>query len=161
MKNFFSVLLLIAFAALTAVAQTSTSRAKSDEKVKQQIIKMETRWADALKRQDVAAASQILADDYVLVIAVQGEPIRTVPREQWLKGLKDYVTEANSIDEIRVGVYGNTAVVFMLYTQKATVRNQDRSAQFAITDIWVKRQGRWRVAERHSSRPEPRAAARP
>ena len=56
-----------------------------------------------------------------------------------------------------------TAVVLMLYTQQATVGRTptDRSAQFLITDIWVKRKGAWRVAERHSSRPEQPPTPRP
>lgn len=55
-----------------------------------------------------------------------------------LADLKYYVTESFSIDDIRVSVYGETAVVFMLFTQKATVAVQGLSAQFVITDVWVK-----------------------
>ena len=74
-----------------------------------------------------------------------------------LENLKFYKIESYSIDDIKVNVYGETAVVLMLWTQKAKVgRAQvDRSAQFVLTDIWVKQKDGWRLAERHSSRPEP------
>jgi hypothetical protein len=41
------------------------------------------------------------------------------------------------------------------------VNGNDRSGTFFITDIWRKTADGWRVAERHSSRPEPATAARP
>lgn len=87
---------------------------------------------------------------------MQGGPLRVVPRERWLENLKFYKVHSYSIDDIKVSVYGDVAVVLMLYTQKATVGRTptDRSAQFVLTDIWVKQKNGWRVAQRHSSRPE-------
>jgi ketosteroid isomerase-like protein len=61
-----------------------------------------------------------------------------VPRADWLITLPVYEVKSFNVDSIQVHVYGETAVVFMLFAQEATVRGHDRSAQFAITDIWVK-----------------------
>ena len=107
--------------------------------------------------------SQFLADSYFLAAAFEGRPLQVVPRERWLENLKFYKIHSHSIDDIKVHVYGDTAVALMLFTQKATVgRAQvDRSAQFLITDIWVKQKVGWRVAERHSSRPEQPPPPRP
>jgi hypothetical protein len=49
----------------------------------------------------------------------------------------------------------------MLWRQTATLLGQDRSAEFMLTDIWVMQGDEWRLAERHSSRPEHPGAARP
>ena len=129
--------------------------------VEQEILELERQWATAIQHQDTAAMSRFLTDSYVLAIAVQGQPLQLVPRDAWLSALKDYQTESFHVDDSRVHVYGATAVVYMLFTQKASVRGQDRSGQFAITDIWVKQAASWQVAERHSSRPEAPAAVRP
>ena len=127
----------------------------------EQILALEKQWAAAIQRQDVAAMPQFLSDGYFLGIGVAGVGFRIVPRAAWLETLKVYETKAFSIDDAQVHVYGNTAVAFMLVTQEATVKGQDRSGQFVITDVWVKQPAGWRVAERHSSRPEPKPAARP
>lgn len=161
MKMICSALFLLAFMLLTASAQTSAHKAKPKPNAEQQIIKLQKQWVAAIKNRDDKRISQLQADSFFLAIGVQGMPIRIVPRETWLENLKSYVTESYSIDDMRVSVYGGTAVVLMLFTQKATVRGQDRSAQFVITDVWVKQRAGWRVAQRHSSRPESQAAVRP
>ncbi len=131
------------------------------DKVEHHILEREGQWALAIQQQDPVAAALYLADSYTLIIAVEGQPLQTVPRAAWLAALPAYQTHSFSADDSRIHVYGATAVVFMLFTQQATVRGQDRSGQFAITDIWVQQAGTWRVAERHSSRPEVRAIVRP
>jgi ketosteroid isomerase-like protein len=54
---------------------------------------------------------------------------------------------------MKVRIYGDTAIVNSLYHQNATARGQDWSGYFLITDVWVKRGGRWQVVTRHASRP--------
>ena len=161
MKIIFATLIFTVAAALPAVAQTSPSGASA---AGQEIIELEKQWNAAIQSQDVAGMSRFLADSYFLAVAIEGRPLQVVPRERWLENLKFYKIHSHNIDDIKVNVYGNTAVALMLFAQKATVgRAQvDRSAQFLITDIWVKQNDGWRVAERHSSRPEqPPASPQP
>lgn len=136
------------------------SNTNSKTSVETDIVELEKQWAAAIQLQDATQMDHFLAEGYFLVIAVQDQPLQVVPRAAWLEALKVYVTESFQVDAIRVQVYGDTAVVFMLFTQKAIVGGRDRSAQFVITDIWVKQENGWRVAERHSSRPEQPAEAR-
>ena len=129
--------------------------------VEQEIVELEKQWAGAIQRQDAAAMSNFLAEGYFLAIGAQGGKFKIVPKAAWLETLKAYETKSFTFDDVHVHAYGETAIVVMLFSQQATVRGQDRSAQFVITDIWVKGKNGWRVAERHSSRPEPSVAARP
>jgi ketosteroid isomerase-like protein len=101
----------------------------------QEIIDLEQRWNRAIQRQDAAKMANFLAPDYFLAIGTQGLPLQIMPKETWLAVLPAYVTEILTFDDLRVHVYGETAVVLMLPTQKATVRGQDRSGQFVITDV--------------------------
>ncbi len=138
------------------LAQQSSLKTPQEE-----IIALEKSFAEAIKTQDTVQTKKFQSETYFLSIAVQGMPLQIVPKERWLSGLKDYVTESFSIDDIKVNVYGNTAVAILLYSQKAIVHGQDRSAQFVLTDIWVKENKRWMIVERHSSRPEMPAVTRP
>ena len=124
----------------------------------------EQEWNAAIDRRDAAAMQGFLAPTYFLAVGVQGRPVQVIPRETWLASLPLYDIRSYSIDDMRVNVYGDVAIVTMLFTQEAVVgpERRDRSAQFFITDVWVRHPEGWRVAERHSSRPEqPRPPAQP
>ena len=129
--------------------------------IAQEIVELEKQWSEAIQRRDADQMSRFLADSYFLAIGVQDLPVQIVPRERWLEALRFYEIESLTIDDIRVQVYSNVAVVLMLWTQRATVGGQDRSGQFFITDVWVNQDEGWRVTERHSSRPEQPATTRP
>ena len=138
------------------MAQQQSSKTPQDE-----IIDLEKSFASAIKSQDTMQTKKFLSDTYFLAIGVQGMPLQIVSRDRWLLGLQDYVTESFSIDDIKVNVYGNIAVAMLMYSQKATVRGQDRSVQFVLTDIWINGDKGWLITERHSSRPEVPATTRP
>lgn len=161
MKQFFAALMLAVAASFSAIAQGSPAKAMGA--AEQEIVELEKRWNNAIQSQDLPQMGQFLADGYFLAVGLQGQPLQVVPRQRWLENLKFYKIHSHSIDDIKVNLYGDTAVVLMLFTQKATVGRAavDRSAQFLITDIWVKQKGGWRVAERHSSRPEQPPPPRP
>ena len=104
-------------------------------------------WAEAIKNRDVAAADQILGAEYALWATGIGE----MPRAQWLAALPEYVVHSYELTPKHVQVYGDTAVMRSHYHQTATVFGKDRSGPMLVTDVWVKRDGRWQVVARHSS----------
>jgi hypothetical protein len=145
-----------------AVTPFTTARAQSTiehsaDPVGKEIIALEQAWNRDIRSHDRTLVEKYLAEGYFLTVGRQGRPLGMVTRNYWLRNLSSYIVESSNIDDIAVHVYGNTAVVVMLYTQKATVGPQqvDRSGQFFITDIWVKQDDTWRVAERHSVLAEP------
>lgn len=156
MKYLITLLLATITVATMTVAQQQSFKTPQEE-----IIYLEKSFAAAVKTQDTVQTKKFQSDTYFLAIGVQGMAFQIIPREHWLSNLKDYVTESFSIDDIKVNVYGNTAVAMLLYSQKATFRGQDRNAQFVLTDIWVKGDKNWLIAERHSSRPEIPLATQP
>jgi ketosteroid isomerase-like protein len=125
------------------------------------LIELEGEWADAIQRQDMARASYFLADTFFLAIGVEGLPLQIVKRDAWLQNLKWYQINSFRISQMRVDVYGDVAVVVMLYNQIAKVRGSTRSGQFFLTDVWTKKGGHWKVAQRQAGRPEPKKLSRP
>ncbi len=125
------------------------------------ISNLERQWAAAFARKDISALQDMMADGYALVIAVEGLPLQVTGRNAWLEALDHYEIQEASVDHIHVRIYDCVAVAVMLWRQKATLDGADRSAVFMLTDIWVDVSGEWKLAERHSSRPEHPGAARP
>ena len=147
-----AVLLLFALGCFT----TGSTQAPASSAAAEEIRALERDWNDAIDRRDTAAMQRFLAPGYFLAVGIQGQPLRVVPRETWLRNLGLYDIRSYSIDDMRVNVYGDVGIVTMLFTQDAVVGPdaRDRSAQFFITDVWVRHADGWRVSERHSSRPE-------
>ena len=106
---------------------------------------------DVILRRDVKAAELILGAEYSLMAPGSGE----TPRAKWLATLPDYVVHSFEFNDVKVNVYGETAVMRSRYKQSATVFGKDRSGELLLTDVWVKRDGRWQIVARHSSFLEP------
>ncbi|MGH2529850.1 MAG: nuclear transport factor 2 family protein [Actinomycetota bacterium] len=113
----------------------------------QEIREQQQRWMEAASRKDERVLNQILGEEYVLISARLG----FVDRESWLAMGSDYNIEDFEYLESDVHVYGATAVSNSRYRQKATFKGEDLSVVFYLTDVWVKREGRWQVVTRHSS----------
>jgi uncharacterized protein DUF4440 len=123
-----------------------------------ELLAAEDHWLQAILARDANAAEAILHPDYRLTIGIEGHPLRIMPRAQWLGVLPDYNITDCSVTDRQVSVYGNIAVVILLWSQKATVPgDRDISGHFFITDIWQKSPEGWLVIERHSSRQEKAA----
>jgi ketosteroid isomerase-like protein len=125
------------------------------------ISNLERQWAAAFQRKDMGALQDMMADGYSLVIAVQNLPLQVVGRNAWLAALEDYQIAEAAVEHIHVRIYDCVAVAVMLWRQVATLHGEDRSGLMMLTDIWVDVSGEWKLAERHSSRPEHPGAARP
>jgi hypothetical protein len=121
---------------------------------------MERLWNDAILRRDVDSAASILAPEYKLVIGVEGQSLQVIPRELWLSVLPRYVIHGHEITDVHVSIWNELAVATLAITQAAEPLNdRDISGSFLITDIWVLRNEKWLVAERHSSRQEKASVA--
>ena len=112
-------------------------------------------WDQAIASRDVSAVQEFLHDRYALML-VQPEKT-TVPREQWLAMLPDYVVDRWDIQEQAIDVEGDVASVLQRVDMVATVMGQDRSGLFVISDTWLRDGDTWRVWRRHST---PLAAGR-
>jgi uncharacterized protein (TIGR02246 family) len=122
--------------------------------VEQELVKMENEWARAWQLPDPVALENIVADDFTLTSShSKGE---VTNKRQYIDTVMKLVRgESYSFEKMTVRVYGDTAVINACFQQTAAFAGQDWSGDFLLTDVWVKREGRWRVVARHASRPEP------
>ncbi len=117
------------------------------EAVRHELVRLSHEWMEAVQRHDVARLEQLLARDFKLVGRV-GE----MSREEWLANAAGpYEIDEFSYDEIDVQLFGDTAVLHSRYRQKARLGDDDLSLPLVVTDVWVRRDGRWQVAHRHAT----------
>lgn len=111
------------------------------EDVQEQIKKLEMDRADAVVKADVAKLDQTTSDDYV-IITMTG---RMSDKAQMLDGFKSGQSKLTSEDlsDLKVRVYGNTAVITGKADVKGMLGGQDATGQVFFTRVWVKKAGRW------------------
>ncbi len=111
---------------------------------------LELRWAAAIQRQDKEQLDEVfLAPDYALRIS--DDPARKISRADWLATIPIYNTRSLSIRVLEVRSFGDVAVVSHVVTQQADVSGVDRSGDFFIIDVWIRRGEEWKVSARYSS----------
>jgi ketosteroid isomerase-like protein len=113
-----------------------------------QVLELDRAWGQAYVKGDADFVERLLAPDWV----------------GWLDGERtDRATELtelraghrhsdwNSIDEPRIGVYGETAVLEARERVRYHDEDGERTVAWRITDVFVRRHGVWQVVATHES----------
>lgn len=124
----------------------------------QPLLDLVREWSAAELAGDWVALGDLLTGDFVGV-GPQGY-LRT--REQWLARYSSGAVRTTSftVDEVRVRLYGDTAVLIAAQTQRSTNKGDNADGAFRFTLIAVREEGRWLLAGLHVS-PNAAAAATP
>jgi ketosteroid isomerase-like protein len=145
MKRILVVAVLVVATASLALGQMGGEQGKTKAggtSVEQALMQMERDWTDAALKKDAAALDKILADDWV----GQG-PTGIATKAQALADLKsgDNKLDSQTLGEMKVRVFGNTAVVTGSDDEKSSYKGKDTGGHYVWTDIFVKRNGRWQA----------------
>ena len=120
-----------------------------------QIRQLGEAWMAAALRFDVETACSYLAPEFTMVTS-RGSLVNA---EQWRTNLSGRITSGGGgFLESDVKVYGDTALMLSRWQHQATFDGKDWSGTMYITDVWIKRDGRWQVVRRHSSIVDPTAS---
>ena len=141
-------------------ARVDVARAKQESSLvaspagdKAIIRKMERDWAVLVVKRDTATMLSMGVDNCMFMDA-----------SGHLNTLKQIVADVKSgalafesmqINDLKVRVYGDAAVVFGLETEKSKYKGEDTSGQYRFTDTFVKRNGHWLYVASHSTRLTP------
>lgn len=116
----------------------------------QAILSIEKEMLDALLKGDASASERYLADTYVFT----GPDGETSNKAQSVTDLKsgDLKFQAASLDDPKVNIYGDTAIVTFGSTDKGTYKGKDLSGKTRWTEVFVKHNGKWQIVASHGSR---------
>src|SRR3989442_4359862 len=118
-------------------AQASSSGASVEEQIK----KIEKDRAAAVTKADVAALEAVTSDDCTWI----DRNGRVRDKAQTMSDIKtgDIKITSNEVSDMKVRVYGDTAVVTGRADTKGTIGGKDISGPMLFTRVYVKRNGRW------------------
>jgi len=133
----------VVVAAVFAVASLAAvpARAQGTASVEEQIKKMEKDRAAAVVKGDVATLEGLTSDDYVLINA-NGQVSNKAETMNNIKTGKIKLT-ANEVSDMKVRVYGDTAVVTGKSTAKGSINGIELKGPVMFTRVYVKKNGKW------------------
>ena len=111
------------------------------ESVEEQLKKLETDRAAAVVKGDVATLEKQTSDDYTL-INMNGQ---MSDKSQMVNAFKSGQTKLTSdeVSDMKVRVYGNTAVITGKADVTGTLGGKDADGQIMFTRVYVKKGGNW------------------
>lgn len=141
MKTRFLVLVM-----LLAVPQFAIAAEKDPAAA---IIALENKWAEAAKTGDAAGVEPLLHQDFITT-DVSGHSYN---KKELLATLKGGKWESNGISDVKVSVYGDTAIATGAWAGKGIDGDGTHvSRHERWTDTWIKtRSGKWRCVASHAS----------
>jgi len=150
MKRILVLAALAIAASSIALGQTTADKSAPVGKLEQELIKLENDRAQAAVRADTAFLEEHTADDYTFITP---RGVLTT-KAQMLAAFKSGETKLQSydLDDLKVRIYGDTAVVNGRSTQKGQAQGQDATGQYRFTRVYVKQSGRWQSVALQSTR---------
>ena len=120
---------------------------------KREVERLLDELATAHLQSDGAALDRIRSDDFVITTA-DG---RLMNKAQARVALDDFARSRYEHDDVRVRVYGETAVATGRISMQGSFRGHARNDQSRFTRIFVKREGRWQLVANQLTRiPQPK-----
>jgi ketosteroid isomerase-like protein len=116
----------------------------------EELLKLEKEFAKTIVSNDLEGLGRLVTDDWI-IIDPNGE---IVDRARFFEVIKSgaLTHDIMESEDLRVRVYGDSAVVTAVTRTKGKFMGQDFSTQERATDVFVKRDGRWRCVLTHLTR---------
>jgi ketosteroid isomerase-like protein len=115
--------------------------------VAEELVGLSHELVRAVQEHDATRLDSLLADEFTLDGAAG-----TLSRDELVDAAAGaYAIDDFSYEEVDPEVYGNMAVVVSRYRQTAKLGERDASGELRITDVWVRREGRWQLVRRHAT----------
>jgi RNA polymerase sigma factor (sigma-70 family) len=126
---------------LTSSAGTGDEISARDEAVEVEML--ERAWISAIPRRDAAIIGRIMADDFEGI-----DPVGNIfTKATYMPDLRNgvFTSGAIELDELKTRIFGDTAVV------TSRIKIAGYSTRGRMTNVYVKRKGRWQCVASHAS----------
>jgi ketosteroid isomerase-like protein len=136
----------LGYATLLMPDQLATERSytMNREQTEQEVLRLADTWAAAELRGDTAFLEDRLTDDFIGI----GPLGFLLSKQEWLARHQtgDLKYDSFSLDEVKVRVYSDAAILTGRQVQEAAYRGNPVPGQFRITLVFIQQQGQWLLA---------------
>ena len=114
------------------------------EQAEQEVMNLAEAWAAAETRGDVAFLEKTLTDDFIGI----GPLGFMLTKHEWIERLRsgDLQYESLTLDEVRVRVYNDAAILTGRQVQNAAYRGNPIHARFRTMLVFVQQHEQWQLA---------------
>ena len=149
------ILTAVIFAVSTWLLPAQTNKPETTghsslTRAEQALADLEMEWAGAVKQRDVGKIDRLQAEEFVFT-----DPAgRTWTKARALDSIKagDLEIDSFELSDVQVKIYGKTAVVAFAITWNGRFQGNDISGPQRMTDVFVKRAGRWQCVASQATR---------
>ena len=116
----------------------------------EEVLKLEKAFTETIVGNDLEGLGRVVADDWI-IIDPNGE---IVDRARFFEVIKSgaLTHDIMESEDLRVRVYGDSAVVTAITRTKGKFMGQEFSTRERATDVFVKRDRRWQCVLTHLTR---------
>lgn len=140
---FILILALTICPCITTFAQTP------DAKTEKELLKIQDEWAAARVNRDVPYLEKLYAKEFRITNIGGSSVTRQQDIDNFASG--DLRPESVVDEEIKVAVYGNTAVVTGIENVKGTYKGNRGEFSIRFTNVFVRRDKRWQLVVHHGT----------
>jgi ketosteroid isomerase-like protein len=138
---------LVALALLSSASIVFGQNKQEQIAIEQEVKKLDLEHADAVLRGDQEAMNKYWTEDFIVT-----NPFNEIDQADRIKkGIVTYSSFVRESEEIRV--HGNTVIVMGKETvvPKGTSPDAGKTINRRYTNIWMLREGKWRLIARHAN----------
>ncbi len=147
------VLLFMALIFATPSLGQKTAKAQArPNKVEAELMQLERDIGEANIKRDKAFFARVEADEFIFTDSAGGLTTKAEDVASLDKPVGELKLVSYIVDEMKVVVYGKTAVVWGRVTTTSRGKDREVVGKSRFTDVFVKRNGRWQIVAGHSSR---------
>ena len=124
--------------------------------LEREILKLEEELTHTEMRLDVDALERVYADDIMVTAPIGLVVDKPAVMNEVREAAQKAKVESYDKNDLKVRGYGNDlAVTSYVISAKAKFEETDLNRRFCITNVWVRRAGRWQIVARHTASLEP------
>ena len=143
MHRYFLAILVAGLSASAIHSQSSPGSTAPQTQAEREVLAVDRQFDEALGHNDAAALERLVADDCIFTNDV-GKVFGKEYRVNVTTSHKVVFT-SYSADDVRVRIYGDTAVVTERNTTESQAREQSHSGGFRYTRVYVKQGSGWQL----------------